>query len=340
MGIMDVFNQDPFTAVSMLDAVDKLDYVPGFLGSLGLFEPVPVRTPVVWIEKRETGAALIQTSPRGSPMKQKADGDREALPFTTRRVAEASRIEASELMAIRRFGSEIDVKDLAFEVARRQLLITRDIDLTFENLRLGCVQGVVTDADGSTIYNWATEFGQTIPAEVDFDLDNAAPASGIIRKKCQVARRSIIRGLKGLAGPSVGVMALCGDAFYDDLTAHPEVRATYLNQQEASDLRKGNAFETFRYGDIDFVNYRGTDDDSATVGINTDKAKFFPVGSPIFKWAMAPGESFAHLGQLGQNFYPNIVVDRDRDQWADVELASYPLPVCTMPQALYRAKRT
>jgi hypothetical protein len=340
MPIMDVFTQDPFSAVSMLDAVDKLDYVPGFLGSLGLFEPVPVRTPVVWIEDRETGAALIQTTARGAPMKQKADGQRDARPFTTRRVGEASRIQAHELMAIRRMGSEMDLKDLAYEVARRQLLLTRDLDLTFENLRLGAVQGLVTDADGSTIYNWATEFGQTIPAEVDFDLDNAAPASGIIRKKCTAAKRSILRGLKGLGGPSVGVMALCGDAFFDDLTAHPEVRATFLNQQEASDLRKGNAFTTFRYADIDFVNYRGTDDDSATVGINTDKAKFFPVGSPIFKWAMAPGESFADLQRPGQMFYSNIVVDRDRDEWADVELKSYPLPVCTMPQALYRAKRT
>ena len=67
---------------------------------------------------------------------------------------------------------------------------------------------------------------------------------------------------------------------------------------------------------------------------------FFPVGAGIFKWAMSPGESFEHIGQLGQKFYPGIVVDKDRNQWADVEMYSYPLPVCTMPQALYRAKRT
>jgi hypothetical protein len=43
-----------------------------------------------------------------------------------------------------------------------------------ENMRLGAVQGLLADADGTTIYNWATEFGQTIPAEVDFDLDAAS----------------------------------------------------------------------------------------------------------------------------------------------------------------------
>jgi hypothetical protein len=55
---------------------------------------------------------------------------------------------------------------------------------------------------------------------------------------------------------------------------------------------------------------------------------------------MSPGESFADLGQLGQNFYSNIGRDTVRDWWADVEMYSYPLPVCTMPQALYRARRT
>jgi hypothetical protein len=28
------------------------------------------------------------------------------------------------------------------------------------------------------------------------------------------------------------------------------------------------------------------------------------------------------------------VLDKDRNSWADVEMYSYPLPVCTMPQAL------
>ena len=337
---MDVFNQDAFSAVSLSAAIDKVDYVPGFLGSIpGLFDPVPVRTEDVWIEERTTGAALIQTSPRGAPPNRGADSVRKARNFKTRRIAQASRISASELLGIRAFGSETEMKQLQTEVARRQLLMKRDSDLTFENLRLGCVQGVVTDADSSTIYNWATELSQTIPTEVDFDLDAASPASGILRKRCTTAVRSITRGLKGVGGASYSVMALCGDAFWDDLIAHTEVRATYLNYQAASSLRDPVAWESFNFGGITWVNYRGTDDGS-TVAINTDKAKLFPVGAGIFKWVMAPGESFEHIGMPGQMFYSNIVVDRDRNQWADVEAYSYPLPVCTMPQALYQVRRT
>jgi len=337
---MDVFKDDAFSATSLITAVDKVGYVPGTLGMIpGLFEPVPVRTESVWIEARSTTAALIQTSPRGTPPNEKKDGDREALPFKTRRLATSSRIMASELFAIREFGSETELKQLAGEVARRQFLMKRDLDLTMENLRLGCIQGLVTDADGSTIYNWATEFSQTIPAEVDFDLDNASPASGVVRKACTAAVRSITKGLKGIGGGAVRVMALCGDNFWDDLTAHPEVRQTYLNYQAAVDLRAPLAYESFNYGGVTFTNYRGTDDGS-TVAVGTDKAKFFPVGAGIFQWAMSPGERFEHLGMVGQNFYSAIVTDEKRNSFADVELYSYPLPVCTMPQALYRARRT
>jgi hypothetical protein len=337
---MDVFQQDAFSATSLSAAIDKMDYVPGFLGAIpGLFDPVPVRTKEVYIEERTTGQALIQTSERGEPLAEKADVKRVARPFSTKRVALKSRIQASELFNIRAFGSETELKQVASEIARRQKLISGDMDLTFENLRLTTVTGATLDADGSTIYNWATEFGQTIPAEVDFDLDAASPASGILRKRTTAAIRSISRGLKGLGGNSFRVMALAGDAFWDDLIGHNEVRTTYLNYQAAAALRDPVAWESFNFGGVTWVNYRGTDDGS-TVAVGTNEAKFFPVGAGIFKWVMAPGERFSDLMGVGQNFFSMIVTDKDRDMWADVEMYSYPLPVCTMPQALYRARRT
>lgn len=336
---MDIFNDDAFSATSLTAAVDKVGYVPGFLdGMAGLFDPVPVRTEAIWIEERANEAALIQTSARGAPLGANSNNDnRKARAFSTVRIAGDRTIRASELLGIRAFGSETELKQVQSEVMYRQGLIKRDFALTRENLKLGCVQGLVTDADGSTIYNWATEFGQTIPAEVDFDLDNADPVAGVLRKKCTAAIRSMTIGLKG--APARGFMALCGDNFWDDLTAHSEVRNTYLNYQAAAALRDPLAWEQFNFGGITWVNYRGTDDGS-TVAVGTDKAKFFPVGSGVFKWAMSPGESFADIGSMGSDFYSLIVTDKDRNRWAKVEMYSYPLPVCTMPQALYRAKRT
>lgn len=339
---MDVFNQDIFSAISMSRAVDRMDYVPGLLGQIpGLFVPEPVRTKAIWIEARSTGFKILQTSPRGTAPGQVGGDKRNARAFNTVRIAEASRIESEELQSIRAFGSDTELKQLMDEVARRQFKIKQDFDLTWENLRMGCIQGIVKDADGSVIYNWGDEFGQAQPAEIDFDLDNAAPAEGALKKKCNQVVRSITKGLQGV-GIAQRVVAIVGDAFWDDLTNHPEVVKTYANWEAAVALR-GDLTKPwslpFRFGNIDWYNYRGTDD-GTTLTVGTDKARFFPVGAGIFRWAMSPGEGFEHANTLGQDTYSRMVVDRDRGWWADVEMYGYPLPVCTMPGALASGRRT
>lgn len=339
---MNVFTQDAFSATSLTAAVDQLGYVPGFLGAQGIFIPPPLgqpRTVDIWIESRANGPALIQTSPRGAPPSQKQSDRAEARPFKTGRLAEASRITAAELQGIRQFGSETELRQLQVEIARRQFLIRNDFELTKENMRLGALQGLLLDADGSTIYDWADEFDQTIPAEVDFDLDNAAPAAGVLRKACTAAVRSMTRALKGLGGNAVRFGAICGDEFWDALIAHPEVRATYLGYTAAAALRDPVAWEVFPFGGITWSNYRGTDD-GTTVAVSSQKAKFFPVGAGIFQECYSPAERFEFVNTPGQEMYSWIVRDTDRDMWADVETYSYPLMVCTMPSALYRAKMT
>lgn len=338
---MDVFKQDAFSATSLSAAIDKLDYIPDTLSKIdGLFVPDPVRTTSIWIEERATGAVILPFSPRGSAPHQTGGDLRKARSFETLRFADASRVTASELLAIRRFGSEVDLMDLQIEVARRQLKMKNNMQFTKEYHKFNCiVEAKVKDADGTVIYDWATQFNQAIPGEIDFDLDNANPASGAVRKKCTAVRRSIQKSLKSV-GTARNIVGICGDAFWDDLTSNPEVEKTYLNWAAAADLRNGHGKEwsAFRYGEIDFVNYRGTDD--GTFGVDTNKCSFFPVGAGIFRWAMSPGETFDHLGTLGQDTYSMIVTDKDRNSWADVEAYSYPLPVCTMPSALHRAKRT
>ena len=218
--------------------------------------------------------------------------------------------------------------------------IKAEIELTWEYHRLGAVQGKVLDADGSTIIDWFSAFGMSQDTEIDFNLDADTPAPGEVRKNCTKVVRQTLAGLKmGSVMPqAIPIVGLAGDAFWDDLTAHKEVRETYLNQQEASDLRQGAAYEKLHYGGIDFVNYRSSDDGS--VGINTNLCKFFPVVPGFFQRALSPGESFEFVNTLGREIYPYIVPDKDRNMWVDVEGYSYPLFICTRPKALQRAKRT
>lgn len=354
MGVLDVFDADAFSFVSLTKAVNQMGYVPDQFGQIpGLFEEVPVRTTEVWIERRGYQAALIQTTARGTPPKQVGSDKRDARGYNTVRIADASRVMAYELQNIRRFGSEIDVKDLADEVSRRQFKITSNIDLTEEYHRFNLVtKGEMIDADGVTVIaNWGTEFSSyasgagvppTNPAAIGTPLSLGLTAAGtepatFIRANANAVVRYIHRALRAGNAPTgrVQIVALCGDAFYDYLTTNAEVRSTFLNWTAAADLRSsvGEVWRPFQYAGINWINYRGTDDNS-TLALGSTQASVFPVGANIFQVARAPAEKFEFLNSPGEKRYSWIVRDLQRDMWADVEVYTYPLYVCTLPQAL------
>jgi hypothetical protein len=342
---MDIFNSNAFSMTSLTAAIEKVPYVPGFLGTLGLFTPNPVRTPDVWVEERTGVLSLIQTSARAAPLTERTQENRVGRNFKIPRIAKGSTIRADEIQSIRAFGSETEFMQVQAEVVRRldgPAGILREIELTWENMRLGAAQGILLDADGSTIFNYFTEFNVTQATEIAFDLTNASPASGAVRRVCQQVIRQMMRAAAGawIDGPGgTYVLGLCSDTFWDDLTANSEVRSTYLNQQEAGELRGVAAFQQFNYGGITFVNYRGTDDNS-TVAVPADKAKFIPVNAPgVFQVSYAPAETFDYANTLGQDRYAMIVPDRDRNAWVRVEGYSYPLFICTRPLMLQRGRR-
>ena len=341
MAHMDIFNDDAFSTVELTGALSRVPYKPGFLGGLNIFTPKPVRTLSVSVEEQSGKLSLVPVTERGAPLPQASKNKRNIRDFRTVRVAKGSTIRADEIQGIRAFGQESELKQMQDEVMGRMVDLRNDIGLTHENMMLGAVQGIVTDADGSPIRNWFSEWGISQPAEIDFDLDAATPASGAVKKLCNQVVRGMSKAAQGAFTPSTQIIGLCGDAFYDDLTTHKEVIQTFLNQQAANDLREGYAsvYESFRYGGITWINYRGTDD--GTVGVGTDKVKFFPVGAPdVFQKAMSPGESFDWVNTPGQPEYALIVPDEKRNQFVELEVYSYPLYICTTPGVLFRGKRT
>lgn len=341
MASMDIFNNSAFSMTSLTGAVSKVGYKPQLLGSLGIFEPMPVRTRTVFVDRRENKMVLIPSSPVGAPPKELQVDPRNAVPLKTTRLAEGFTLYAEEIQGIRAFGSESEFAQVQAEYLRRMASVRDDMDLTHEFHRLGALQGLLLDADGtSVIYDYFTEFGVTKPAVIDFDLDNPTPVPGSLRKKCAEVVRSMTRSSKGAFTQGTTIHALVGDAFFDDFITHPEVEKTYLNWAAAADLRQDQSFGAFTFGGITWHNYRGTDDNT-TVAINPDEAKFFPVGAKdVFKKAMAPAEFGPYVNTLGQDTYAINIVDRDRQAFTRGELYSYPLYFCQRPDVLRTGKRT
>lgn len=334
---MDIFNNDAFRVDTLTQAINTMPFVPQFLGSLGIFEVKPVRTEFVSIEKRGNTLALIPTSPRGAPLDEGGTTKRNIRVFQTSRIAKGDTIQAAEIQGIRAFGSESELQSVEAEVAMRQANLLRDVELTWENMRLGALMGVVKDADGSTIYDWFTEWGIAPPSAIDFNLDSTTTN---IRALCHDLSRVMERAAGGAFTPSTQIHALCGDAFFDAFVTHPMVERIYLNQPQAAALSENQAWRAFYFGKIYWHNYRGTDDNT-TLKVATDEAKFFPVGAAgVFQAVFSPGEMMHYANTLGLPLYSLIVPDLQRNMWARPEVYSYPLFICTRPEVLLKAVRT
>lgn len=342
MAHIDVFNADPFSMAELTGAVNKMPRVPTLIGDMGLFVPKSIRTEIASFDQKEGSIGLIQTSARGAPLSPRVRDSRTMRHISSPRIAKSDTLFASELANLRAFGSESELAVVQTEVSDRLSNLVADVNLTWENMRLGAVQGIVLDADGSTLYSLYDLFDVTQQTEVDFDLDNASPASGALRKKCSEMIRACRRAAgNGWVRGRTYLTGLCDDTFWDQLIAHTEVRATYLNQVAAAELRGEAASGVLDFGGIKFMHYDGTDDNT-TVKVPTGTCKFFPTETAGDFWqaVLTPGEFFPTINQPGQALYALTIPDRDREAWVKMEVYSYPLFICTRPASLGRARNT
>lgn len=334
---MDVFKQDAFSAISMTAAIQDMETVPGFLASLNLFTPNPIRTTDFLVEKRGQTLNIIPATERGAPRPRRSIDRRNARNFSTVRLAEEDRLMADDLQNIRGFGKENEFEALQTEIARRQMILDNDLTATKERHMLSAINGILLDADDSEIYDFYDEFGIVQGGEINFDWANK---TGVKTFVAQNVTRPIIRALGGRATTNMEIVALCGDEFFDELQENDEYRATYLQTEAARTLLQENVFQEVRAWGVRWINYRGTDDNS-TIAIGTDKCKIFPRGVPnVFQAVYSPAEGFDFVNTLGLERYSMVVPDPTvANEYADLRVASYCLHICTTPNALLQGNK-
>lgn len=332
MPTLDVFNSNAFSVVSLTDAINKVPFIPGRVGQLGLFTESGVTTTTVMIEERQGSLNLIETTARGAPAVQNNVNKRKARSLVVPHIALEDTIMADEIQNLRAFGSESDLASIQQVVQFRLQEMANKHDATLEHLRVGAVKGLILDADGSTVlYNLFNEFGVTPYDEVDFDLDNASPTAGAVKKLCHEVKRNIEDELG--AQTYDHIHAICGSDFFDALVTHPEVTKAYDRYQESIFLRTGQARGSFEYASITFEEYRGK---VGTVDYtDSDKAYFFPVGVPnLFRQYNAPADFVETVNTVGLPRYAKQAIDDQFQRWVKLHTQSNPLPICTRPRVL------
>jgi hypothetical protein len=341
--MLDIFKQDAFSVMRMTEAMREVAYVPSRIGAMGLFQVENIDVLDVAIEKADANALiLIPSSPRGGPGDTRDHAKRAMRKLSVPHFQRNDAIYADEVMQVRAFGSETAVETLVNKIGGKAVTHSQDFALTEEYHRLNVIKtGNLLDSDGTVLYNYSSEFGETMPAEIDFDLDNASPVDGALRKACTAVTRAISTTLGGL--PYRGIHALCGDAFFDDLLAHREVRETYKNHEAAATLRTayisdgaGGTWGIFEFGGIVWENYRG----GGAITIDTNKCHIFPTGVPqLFKTIYAPADYMETVNRPGQRLYAKQY-PMANDKGVHLEFQMNALHYCTRPRCLQRGRRT
>lgn len=345
MSMIDVFRNDAFSVTSLTDAIRETRVYPGRLGELGLFSSTSVATLTIAIERVGDLIQLVAPSPRGAPGEVRDMPKRSVTNLSIPHFQRDWSVMADEVQGVRDFGSEYAVKTVQGLVAEKITANIADLDLSDEYARLGAIQGVVTYKGGQALNLFST-FGIAQPDEIDFDLDNPSPVDGALRKKCTSVIRAVRKELGGV--PFEYLHAFVGDNFFDDLLAHREVRETFKGWSEAQILRESyvgknrSSNPMFEFGGVLWENLGAIDDagDGALLGIETDKAKFVPVGVPaLFRTYYAPADYTETVNTLGQRLYARQW-DMPNGKGVNGETQTNVLHICTRPGALMRGKRT
>ena len=324
---MAVFNGEAFTNAAMIVALDQRPYIPNQLYTIMGFRPVRVNTDVVFLGRKNGRISLIRTTERGAPIEMQTPKSKDLRPFKIPRLAKGDQLFAHELANLSPWPGETEEETVARRIDEMQTDLLDDLSLTEEFHQMGALGGILYDSDGSVITNYYTEFGVSVPADIDLGLDDDTATIGELREKIATLIVMPIARASGAGNsPRFRVNSLAGDDFWFKLTGHPALEKTYLNQAAAAELREETLWESFRFAGVTFYHYRGTDD-GTTISVPTSKAKFFPVGVPgMFQHVIGPcNEMFETMNQDGKRYYPLLVRDKDRDQWVQPEIYSYPL---------------
>lgn len=338
MAFPDVFNGDAFSSVELTEAINIVPNKYGRLQQMGIFPAQGVRQTTAMLEYKDGVLNLLPTVPRGGPPTEGAVGKRRAIPVEIPHIPHHDMARAADVQNVRSFGTENQL--MAFQELVNEKLVTMRSkhDITLEYLRWGALNGIILDADGSTILNSFTTLDVTEKV-IDFALDS--DSTEVLLKILEL-KRYLEHTVKSVTWQRLHVM--CANDFFDALITHDQFKAAYERWQTGeafrSDLRNG-----FLWGDVFFENHSGT-----AVDINGNVRKFiadgtaraFPVGgsaTSYFKTYFAPAEFIETVNTPGREVYAKQKVE-DWDKGVEFYTESNPLPICTRPELLVKLTLT
>jgi hypothetical protein len=342
MPTLDVFNQDPFSTNSLTASFIKTPHQPLRLGASKLFQEAGVRTTSVTVESMDGRLSLIQSSPRGGAAADPVGKNARTMRnFNVYHFERDSKVYADEIQNIRAFGSETELQQIEQLVQERMAELVAAHEVTLEYHRANAIQGVLLDADGSTLKNLFTEFGVSQQTH-DIALGTATTK---VRERIVAAKRlaeaelggEVILGWRGFLSPE----------YWDALTSHTLVVNAYQYQQ-GEQLQKDLRSSGFNFADVMWEEYRGSVTKPTSVGGGT--ATFMPAdigwlvpvtANPMFITRFAPADYEETVNTLGLPRYAKMAPDPSGlNKYRLLNTQSNHISLCLRPRAVIKLTKS
>ena len=329
--MLNVFGSDAFHFTKLVAAINLIPHVPTRLGQMGLFRQEGIDTLTVAIEMENNVLTLVPTAPRGAPGVVKGVERRNVRDFRTVHLPQRCSVMADEVSSLRAFGSETEEELAMGRLNKKMVVARRDLDITHEYQRMGALRGIVLDADGSTIYNFGTEFGVT-PGTANIAL--SVTGTKVLQEVISL-KGTVEDVLGGVA--YTGMHALCSKEFFAALTSHPAVTETYKYQM-GNVLREDRRYTGFEFGGVFWEEYRGSVGGTRLIAAN--KALLIPLGVPdMFMTYFSPAPYMETVNTIGLPYYMKAKT-MDYDVGVEWQVQSNPLHINTRPNAVLELTAT
>ena len=321
MADISIFQDDAFSVVSLLAAINEDHIIPGQIAASGLFTEEGSTTVTQQVEKDGDVLELVAAAPRGAAGQVVIGSKRQTIPFNCVHLPQAFAIMADEIQGIRAFGSRTELQGVQDVVAARQEKARLQLDLTHEYQRIGAIKGQVLDKDGSVLVDLFQTFGlKQQKLKMDFGSVDVSVRAG----EALDLQEDVLGNATG-----TGAIAWCGKAFWNALISDTSVKEAYLNHEAASALR-GDRRQAFEFAGVLWIRYRGKVAGVPFVG--DDQAYLVPDGVPgLFKTVFAPANYMETVNTLGVPYYTKLE-PMAFGKGVSGEAQSNPLHLCTRPR--------
>lgn len=316
-----------FNVTELSAAISNLPTRIGNPSDAELFRNIPGTTNVFSMEFYEESGILVPTTEWGGVAPKNSSGKRTAKSWTIPHMPLEDVVKAADVIGVRAFGSTA-AETVQGKVLDKLQAMKNKIDATLAYRRSKAKQGIIVDADGSTILNYFTEFG-IAEQVVYFDLGTATTN---IAAKCQDVIDQIEDGLGQEVYSSIEVEV--DRAFYDALTAHKNVREVFLGWSAAeSKLGRSNT-SGFEFGGLKFIVNRQKVGATPLVAASTGHA--YPRGTQdVFLNGLAPADFNETVNTLALPYYAKQA-GKQFDRGFDLHVQSNQLPIVAKPKALVK----